>query len=108
MSCASCVLKGEEGLKRTEGVQTVAVNFAAQRAAIAYDPDEVRTERFVDVVRSLGYDVPVRSVQLPVRGMSCASCVEKVEHALSGVDGALPANVHPASERATAEAPATP
>jgi Cu+-exporting ATPase len=107
MSCASCVLKVEEGLKHTEGVQTVAVNFAAQRAAIAYDPKEVSTERFVDVVRSLGYDVPVRSVQLPVRGMSCASCVEKVEHALTGVDGVLRASVNLASERATVEALAT-
>ena len=107
MSCASCVLKVEEGLKHTEGVQTVAVNFAAQRAAIAYDPKEVSTERFVDVVRSLGYDVPVRSVQLPVRGMSCASCVEKVEGALRGVDGVLRANVNLASERATVDALAT-
>ncbi|HEY6103172.1 MAG TPA: heavy metal translocating P-type ATPase [bacterium] len=107
MSCASCVLRVEEGLKHTEGVQTVAVNFAAQRAAIAYDPNEVSTGRFVDVVRSLGYDVPVQSVQLPVRGMSCASCVEKVEHALSGVEGVLRASVNLASERATVEALAT-
>jgi Cu+-exporting ATPase len=107
MSCASCVLKVEEGLKHTPGVQNVAVNFAAQRAAIAFDPLAVTTERFVDVVRSLGYDVPVRSVQLPVRGMSCASCVEKVEHALSGVDGVLRASVNLASERATVEVLAT-
>ncbi len=107
MSCASCVLKVEEGLKHTEGVQTVAVNFAAQRAAIAYDPGEVSAGRFVDVVRSLGYDVPVRSVQLPVRGMSCASCVEKVEQALGSVEGVLRANVNLASERATIEVLAT-
>ena len=107
MSCASCVLKVEEGLKRTEGVQTVAVNLAAQRAAIAYDPREVSTGRFVDVVRSLGYDVPVRSLQLPVRGMSCASCVEKVEHALRTVDGVLRADVNLASERATVDVLAT-
>jgi Cu+-exporting ATPase len=107
MSCASCVLKVEEGLKHTPGVQNVAVNFAAQRAAIAFDPQAVTTERFVDVVRSLGYDVPVRSVQLPVRGMSCASCVEKVERALAGVDGVLRASVNLASERATVDALAT-
>jgi Cu+-exporting ATPase len=107
MSCASCVLKVEEGLKHTAGVQTVAVNFAAQRAAIAYDPTEVSTERFVDVVRSLGYDVPVRSLQLPIRGMSCASCVDKVEHALTGIDGVLRASVNLASERATVEVLAT-
>jgi len=107
MSCASCVLKVEEGLKHTPGVQNVAVNFAAQRAAIAFDPQAVTTARFVDVVRSLGYDVPVRSVQLPVRGMSCASCVEKVERALAAVDGVLRASVNLASERATVDALAT-
>lgn len=107
MSCASCVLKVEEGLKKTEGVGTVAVNLASQRAAIAYDPARASTQRFVDVVRSLGYDVPVRKVQLPVRGMSCASCVERVEHALRSVDGVLNASVNLASERATVDVLAT-
>jgi len=107
MSCASCVLKVEDGLKKTEGVASVAVNLAAQRAAIAYDPAQVSTRRFVDVVRALGYDVPVRTVSLPVRGMSCASCVEKVERALRGVDGVLTAAVNLASERATVEVLAT-
>ena len=107
MSCASCVLKVETGLKETAGVQHVAVNFAAQRAAVAYDPERVTTARFVEVVRSLGYDVPVRKVQLSVRGMSCASCVEKVEHALRAVDGVLSAAVNLAAERATVEILAT-
>ncbi|HEU5297881.1 MAG TPA: heavy metal translocating P-type ATPase [bacterium] len=107
MSCASCVLKVETGLKETAGVETVAVNFAAQRAAVAYDPDRVSMDRFVEVVRSLGYDVPVRKIQLSVRGMSCASCVEKVEHALRSVDGVLSAAVNLAAERATVEVVAT-
>ncbi|HXF82899.1 MAG TPA: heavy metal translocating P-type ATPase [bacterium] len=107
MSCASCVLKVETGLKGTAGVQDVAVNFAAQRAVVAYDPARVSPDRFIEVVRALGYEVPVRTVQLAVRGMSCASCVEKVERALRGVDGVLTASVNLAAERATVQALAT-
>jgi len=107
MSCASCVAKVEGGLRKTEGVDNVAVNFAAQRASIVYDPSAADTRKFVEVVRSLGYDVPVRKIQIPVRGMSCASCVEKVEHALRGVDGVLNASVNLAAERAMVEAAAT-
>lgn len=103
MSCASCVLKVEDGLQKTEGVADVAVNLAAQRASVAYDPAVADTRQFVEVVRSLGYDVPVRKVQISIRGMSCASCVEKVEHALQGVDGVLNASVNLASERAAVE-----
>ncbi len=43
--------------------------------------EETVATKFVDS------DVQVRKVQIPVRGMSCASCVEKVERALRGVDG---------------------
>jgi len=107
MSCASCVAKVEGGLRKTEGVDNVAVNFAAQRASIVYDPTVADARKFVGVVRSLGYDVPVRKIQIPVRGMSCASCVEKVERALRGVDGVLNASVNLAAERAMVEAAAT-
>jgi len=54
-----------------------------------------------------GRDVQTNRVQIPVRGMSCASCVHKVEHALRGVDGVLSASVNLAMERATVEAVAT-
>src|SRR5574337_492826 len=107
MRCASCVAKVEDGLRKTEGVSGVAVNFASGRAWVAFDPLKVDAPRFVDVVRSLGYDVPVQTIQLPVRGMSCASCVQTVERALSGVDGVLRASVNLATERATVEMIAT-
>jgi Cu+-exporting ATPase len=103
MSCASCVAKVEDGLRKTDGVSAVAVNLASGRATVAFDPVTVALPRFVEVVRSLGYDVLVRKVQLPVRGMSCASCVQKVEHALGSVDGVLRVSVNMATERATVE-----
>jgi len=48
-------------------------------------------------------------IQISVQGMSCASCVEKVERALRSVDGVQNASVNLALERATVEmAPTTP
>src|SRR3989454_279386 len=52
-------------------------------------------------------ELPTSKVQIPVRGMSCASCVDKVEHALRSVDGVLNASVNLASERATVEVTVT-
>src|SRR5207249_11295633 len=49
-------------------------------------------------------EMQTSKVQISVRGMSCASCVEKVEHALRNVDGVLSASVNLAMERATVEA----
>ncbi len=103
MSCASCVAKVERGLQAVPGVAQVAVNFPASRASVTYDPSIVQPERFVDVVRSLGYDVPVRKVQIPIRGMSCVSCVDRVERALRSVDGVVGAVVNLATETATVE-----
>lgn len=107
MSCASCVAKVEDGLRKTDGVSAVTVNFASSRARVAFDPGTVAVPQFVEVVRSLGYDVPLRKLQLAVRGMSCASCVLKVEQALSGVDGVLHASVNLATEQATVDMLAT-
>ncbi len=48
---------------------------------------------------------PPRSATLtiPIEGMSCASCVAKIEHGLSEVSGVLHASVNLATEKATVE-----
>ncbi len=107
MSCASCVGKIEDGLRATPGVTRVAVNLAASRASVVFDPSIAQTTKFIEVIRSSGYQVPVRKVQIHVRGMHCASCVDKVERALRGVSGVVDATVNLAAEQATVEALAT-
>ena len=42
-----------------------------------------------------------QNLSIPVRGMTCASCVAHVEHALRGVDGVEDVAVNLATERAT-------
>ena len=81
MSCASCVGRIEIALRKVEGVASVAVNLATGRAEIRADPavDRVMLARAVEAA---GYAVPATTVELAVEGMSCASCVARVERAL--------------------------
>ncbi|KYZ84732.1 ATPase, partial [Alcanivorax sp. KX64203] len=55
----------------------------------------------IQAVEKVGYDVPAGTVELAVEGMTCASCVGRVEKALKAVPGVTEATVNLATERAT-------
>src|SRR4030043_1296230 len=103
MSCASCALKIEKGLASVEGVSKATVNFAAEKATIVFHPDQTDISRFIDKVKDLGYGARVEKVVLPIQGMTCASCVNKVEKALNSIKGVVHADVNFAPERASVD-----
>ncbi len=103
MSCASCVAKIEKGLSKMSGIVNAKINFATEKATITFDPSRVTMGDFVSTVKDLGYEAGVEKVTLPVHGMSCASCVKKVEDALSGLEGVVRVTVNFATERATVQ-----
>ncbi len=103
MSCASCVAKIEKGLSKMSGITDAKVNFATEKATIAFDPSRVHMGDFVATIRDLGYEAGMEKVTLPIHGMSCASCVKKVEDALNGLEGVIRASVNFATERATVQ-----
>jgi Cu+-exporting ATPase len=103
MSCASCALKIEKGLASIEGVSKATVNFAAEKATVVFHPDQTGVSRFIDKVKDLGYGAKVEKVVLPIQGMTCASCVNKVEKALNSLKGVVQASVNFATERASVE-----
>ena len=100
MSCASCAAKIEKGITGLSGIITASVNFATEKISITYDPEKVHLNDFVKTIKELGYGAGVESVTISVRGMSCASCVQKVTKALNRVDGVVSASVNFAAERA--------
>jgi len=60
----------------------------------------------VDLVCGMGVDESGKSfkkIELPITGMSCASCVQKVENALNGLEGVVRASVNFATERASVQ-----
>jgi Cu+-exporting ATPase len=103
MSCASCALKIEKGLAKVEGVSQANVNFATEKATVIFHPAQTDLSHLIEKVKDLGYGAKVEKVTLPIRGMTCASCVKKVEKALSSVKGVVQAGVNFATERASVE-----
>ena len=103
MSCASCALKIEKGLAKVEGVSQATVNFAAEKATVVFHPDQTDVSHLIEKVKDLGYGAKVEKVTLPIQGMTCASCVNKVEKALNSVKGVVQASVNFATERASVE-----
>jgi len=103
MTCTTCAATIEKGLSQTPGVEQADVNFASEKASISYDPTKVDLTRIKDTVSQLGYGVATKKSIFPVGGMTCASCVARVEEALSSVPGVISASVNLASEKATVE-----
>jgi Cu+-exporting ATPase len=103
MTCASCVARIEKGLSKMSGIVDAKVNFGTERATISFDPSRVQIGDFVSTIKDLGYEAGMEKVTLPVHGMSCASCVKKVENAINGLEGVVRASVNFATERATVQ-----
>jgi Cu+-exporting ATPase len=101
MTCASCVRRVERALSGKEGVAEASVTFAAEKASVTYEPAATIPEELIGVIRDAGYGADVREVTFGVTGMTCASCVGRVERALRKVPGVLEASVNLATEKAT-------
>ena len=103
MTCASCVARVEKAIARVPGVTRASVNLATEKASI--EAESLQTQTAVtDAVRSAGYVVPETEVVLSINGMTCASCVARVEKALGKVAGVSSASVNLATEQATIKA----
>lgn len=98
MTCASCVLRVENALKGASGVASAAVNLATERAEVS--GTGLERAGLVKAVEGAGYAVRAQTIDLEVEGMTCASCVGRVERALAVVPGVVSATVNLATERA--------
>jgi len=61
MTCAACAGRIEKKLNRLEGV-TATVNYATERATIAFEPTTADTAKLIATVQSIGYDAALPSV----------------------------------------------
>jgi Cu+-exporting ATPase len=100
MTCASCVGRVEKALKKVEGVENAEVNLATENAMIS-SSQPLDLIAATKAVERAGYKVLAsQPIELSIEGMTCASCVGRVEKALKKVEGVQQANVNLATERA--------
>ncbi|MFZ5958907.1 heavy metal translocating P-type ATPase [Pseudomonas knackmussii] len=99
MTCASCAGRVERALQKVPGVLGASVNLASEQARVSLN-DAGQLPELVEAVEKAGYQVPSHTLELGIEGMTCASCVGRVERALKKVPGVRDASVNLASERA--------
>ena len=114
MHCASCVATIEKSLKNVEGVSSVVVNLASEKAYVDFDPEQTGTEDLKEAIEKSGYgavdaeaeSTPAQSqgkqeIALNIGGMTCAACAQTIEKALRKTEGVSKAHVNLATEKAT-------
>ncbi|MDX1764733.1 MAG: heavy metal translocating P-type ATPase, partial [bacterium] len=101
MSCAACVKRVEQSLSKVAGVRSATVNFAAESATVDYDATRVSLAQLRDTLQDAGYGVALETRHIPVAGISCASCVDKIEKTLRQMSGVVEAAVNFGTEEAT-------
>ncbi|NDA47877.1 MAG: heavy metal translocating P-type ATPase, partial [Alphaproteobacteria bacterium] len=105
MTCATCVGRVEKALNALRSVHA-SVNLASESATIQFDPLATPAAQLVRAIEDAGYDVGQETFALKIGSMTCASCVSRVEKALSAVPGVTKAVVNLATESAHVEATA--
>ncbi|HMQ39821.1 MAG TPA: heavy metal translocating P-type ATPase [Paracoccus sp. (in: a-proteobacteria)] len=93
LSCASCVGRAERALAAVPGIEAPQVNLATGRARMRLlDPGAL--PRATEALERAGYPALEEHTTLNVEGMSCASCVGRVERALTETPGVSKAEVN--------------
>ncbi|WP_404798926.1 heavy metal translocating P-type ATPase [Acinetobacter thermotolerans] len=99
MTCASCAARIEKALKKIPEVLEANVNLSTEKAYVTA-VSSLQQQTLVKAIQKAGFDVKADKLELSIEGMTCASCVARVEKALSKVEGVTSACVNLATETA--------
>ena len=100
MSCASCVRRVEKAIASVPGVESASVNLATEKASVRF-LETPELSKVLAAITKAGYTPRIETSEFDIEGMTCASCVRRVEKALASVPGVTSASVNLATERAT-------
>ncbi len=103
LTCAKCVQAVEKALEAVPGVRKATVNLTSARAFVDYDPALTGVPTLERAIRDAGYRTEGATASFAIEGITCASCVTKIESALRETPGVVKANVNIATEEATVE-----
>jgi Cu+-exporting ATPase len=105
MTCAACAKRIEKSVAKIQGVVQVSVNLATEKLFVSYDTKTVQLSAIKETVVKTGYEVLEKAkgtkVTIPIGGMTCAACAQRIEKAIRKMDGIETVTVNLATEKAT-------
>ncbi|MGI6004911.1 MAG: heavy metal translocating P-type ATPase [Christensenellales bacterium] len=105
MTCAACAQRIERAVGKLPGVEKASVNLASEKLFTEYDEKIISLSDIKQAVSKIGYQVVEKpessTITIPIGGMTCAACAQRVEKALLKLDGVESASVNFATEKAT-------
>ena len=104
MTCASCSSRVERVVGKLAGVKSASVNLATEKLSLEYDEAVLSEEQVAKAVQKAGYGIApkeeAKRVTIPIEGMTCASCVARIEKVVGRLEGVRSVAVNLATERA--------
>lgn len=100
MTCAACANRVEQSLKKIPNLNDVSVNLLTSKATFSSD-EKIDLKEIVKKIESLGYEVATEKLDCNIKGMTCATCANRIEREISKMIGVLNASVNLATERGT-------
>jgi Cu+-exporting ATPase len=99
MTCGSCAGRVEKAVAKVSGVVAATVNLATGKAEVQTD-GKASPIAVAQAIEAAGYAVATDEIALSIGGMTCASCVARIERALNAVPGVMASAVNLATESA--------
>ncbi|MGC1505545.1 MAG: heavy metal translocating P-type ATPase, partial [Sulfitobacter sp.] len=100
MTCGSCAARVTRAIESVAGVQNVTVNLADETAQFSSSNEHTVNDTLL-ALDVAGYPAETEELRLMVSGMSCASCVGRLQNTLGAARGVVQAQVNLADESAT-------
>ena len=105
MTCAACAGRIEKTLSKLPGIGQASVNLASEKLFVEYDENTLKLSAIKEAVTKIGYEVVEKTdtttITIPIGGMTCAACAQRIEKAIGKLDGVAGVSVNLATEKAT-------
>ncbi|MDR0530785.1 MAG: heavy metal translocating P-type ATPase [Oscillospiraceae bacterium] len=107
MTCAACAQRIEKIVKKLPGVEQANVNLASEKLFVEFDESGLSLSTIKEAIAKIGFEAVEKTVgshvTIPIGGMTCAACAQRVEKAIGKLPGVESVSVNFATEKATVQ-----